>query len=310
MPRDEARRLRALHALEILDTPAEPEYDDLAALAASVCRSPIAAVNFVDGDRHWTKAIIGVEDGQGSSVPNGLSFCASTVATRDGVMVVPDAKATERWRDHPAGVGFYAGASIVVSGERVGVICVFGPEAREVSARDQADLETLARQASAQLELRRRNAELRRLAVTDPLTGLANRTLLYDRLQQALGRRRRGGGPVGVLYCDVDDFKAVNDQHGHEAGDRLLCEIAERLRAATRATDTVARIAGDEFVIVCPALPTRDELGAIVQRVVAGTPNLSVGAVIAEPEETAAAVLSRADRAMYAVKTARRQRTA
>ncbi len=198
---NDSRRLAELRALEILDTTPEPDYDDLAALAAAVCRSPVAAVNFVDDERHFTKAIFGMPDARGSSVANSLSFCAATVQAADGVLVVPDPEADERWRDHPLvtggpKVGFYAGVSIITRGERVGVVCVCGGEPREVSDQERTALATLARQAAEHLELRRRNAELHRLAVSDPLTGLANRTMLLDRLDRALAERDRTGGEV------------------------------------------------------------------------------------------------------------------
>ncbi len=90
-------RLNVLRELSILDTPAEPAYDDIARLAAACCQSEIAAVNFVDGERHWTKAIVGVEGGQGASVSADLSFCAATVATPGGLLSVPDTTGSAEW---------------------------------------------------------------------------------------------------------------------------------------------------------------------------------------------------------------------
>ena len=84
----------------------------------------------------------------------------------------------------------------------------------------------------------------------DPLTGLPNRVVLQDRLGQALGRLRRRGGTVGLLFLDVDGFKKINDRYGHGAGDEFLRELPSRLRTALRADDTVARLGGDEFVIL------------------------------------------------------------
>ena len=316
---NDTARLSALRALSILDTPAEPVYDDIAMLAAASCGSAVAAVNFVDDERHWTKAIVGVDGGQGDNVPANLSLCAATICTDGGLLVVPDMTADEAWQSHPSVVDgprlrFYAGAAIITDQQPVGVVCVFGNERRAISDSDQRALIALAAQASAQLELRRQNAGLQALALTDPLTGLPNRSLLFDRLEHELKCRRRNGDEVGVLFCDVDGFKLVNDKLGHEAGDHLLCDIAHGLRTACREVDTVVRLAGDEFVIVCPDLVCAKHLDSIVQRVAGMTylrdspdlcepVRLSVGAVLAEDDETAADVLGRADAAMYRAKS-------
>ncbi|HEY5430300.1 MAG TPA: sensor domain-containing diguanylate cyclase [Solirubrobacteraceae bacterium] len=96
--------------------------------------------------------------------------------------------------------------------------------------------------------------QTRHEAVHDPLTGLANRTLLRDRLEHALQRSARGGAATGVLFVDLDNFKQVNDRHGHAMGDAVLVALATRLRAAVRPGDTLARFGGDEFVAVCEEL--------------------------------------------------------
>ncbi|WP_256789457.1 EAL domain-containing protein [Frankia sp. AvcI1] len=103
--------------------------------------------------------------------------------------------------------------------------------------------------------------ELRRLAFHDPLTGLANRALFADRLDQALARYARVPHPVAVVFCDLDDFKQVNDTLGHAAGDELLRVTARRLTAAVRATDTVARFGGDEFAILLESARARPHDG-------------------------------------------------
>ena len=161
-------RAAVLQDLAILDTPPEPAYDDLARLASACCKSEIAAVNFVDDERHWTKAIVGVEGGQGTSVSADVSFCAATVATESGFLRLSDTATSDGWREHPLVTGppfvrFYAGVSIVVSGEAVGVVCVFGDEPRDLDPQQEQALIALAAQASAQLELRRSNAERGRL---------------------------------------------------------------------------------------------------------------------------------------------------
>src|SRR5690606_32895705 len=104
---------------------------------------------------------------------------------------------------------------------------------------------------------------LHQLAMFDHLTGLPNRRLFQDRFQQMLARAKRNQEHFAVIYLDLDKFKQVNDHFGHEAGDRVLRQTAERLNACLRDTDTVARMGGDEFVMIL------DEVGATeVQEVV------------------------------------------
>ena len=113
---------------------------------------------------------------------------------------------------------------------------------------------------------KRLEAELEFQALHDPLTGLANRTLLQSRLEVALARRAEPN-PVSLLLIDLDGFKEVNDAHGHLAGNFVLCELAARLKAVTRPSDTLARTGGDEFVLLCPETSTEGAV-AIAERVV------------------------------------------
>jgi diguanylate cyclase (GGDEF)-like protein len=114
--------------------------------------------------------------------------------------------------------------------------------------------------------LRAENAQLRatsELAFRDSLTGLRNRRYLAQRLEEELGRARRGGACGSVLLLDVNDFKQVNDTHGHNAGDQVLCFVAELLEATMRSSDVCCRTGGDEFVVL---LADTDERGAQVAR--------------------------------------------
>jgi len=113
---------------------------------------------------------------------------------------------------------------------------------------------------------RRAEGELAHQATHDPLTGVPNRVLLEDRLHQARARLRRDSTSITVLFIDLDGFKAINDTHGHQLGDRVLIEAASRLRAIVRDIDTVARLGGDEFVAVCESLP-EDDVDVLVDRV-------------------------------------------
>ena len=167
-------------------------------------------------------------------------------------------------------------------------------------------------------ESKRLQADLRRLALQDPLTGLANRTLLDDRLRVALARAGRHGSLTGILFLDLDGFKAINDRHGHHVGDELLKAVAERLRAVLRPADVVARLGGDEFVAICEEIAGLEEAHAIASRVEvaiaepiatdAGVLNVhaSVGLALAEGSREADAddLIRRADEAMYRAKQA------
>jgi diguanylate cyclase (GGDEF)-like protein/PAS domain S-box-containing protein len=126
--------------------------------------------------------------------------------------------------------------------------------ARELSDEEMSIVRAVANTLAVALARLRDEAQMRHQAVHDPLTGLANRTLLRDRLEQTHARALRDGGDTGVLFVDLDDFKRINDEHGHGTGDAVLVEFAARLRGAVRPADTVARVGGDEFVVVCDHL--------------------------------------------------------
>jgi diguanylate cyclase (GGDEF)-like protein len=159
-------------------------------------------------------------------------------------------------------------------------------------------------------ELRHTEERLAFAATHDPLTGLANRPLLIDRLEHALARRR---GTLAVVFIDLDGFKAVNDRHGHQAGDDTLIRVARAIEGAVRPADTVARFGGDEFVVVADELGPADaeslakRLTAAVGEVAIGALRLeaSVGIAMAEPADSAETLLRRADGAMYAHKHAK-----
>ena len=122
---------------------------------------------------------------------------------------------------------------------------------RAIDVEETAFVRAIATTLGAALARLRTEERIRHDALHDPLTGLANRTLLSDRLEHALARSTRDRRPTGVLFIDLDDFKAVNDRFGHAVGDAVLAELAGRLKAAVRPADTVARLGGDEFVVVC-----------------------------------------------------------
>lgn len=115
--------------------------------------------------------------------------------------------------------------------------------------------------------LKQHEQELDRMAHYDALTGLPNRRLLADRMQQAIAQVKRNGKRLAIAYLDLDGFKPVNDQYSHDAGDVLLIEIARRLELAVREMDTVARLGGDEFVVLLLELAQIRECEAVLDRI-------------------------------------------
>lgn len=109
--------------------------------------------------------------------------------------------------------------------------------------------------------------EIRNLAFFDPLTGLPNRRLLQDRLHQAIVKAKRNQQHLALLFVDLDKFKPVNDDYGHQAGDELLLAVARRLQACVRESDTVARVGGDEFVVLLPVIETAPDASAVARKI-------------------------------------------
>ncbi|HEX8573887.1 MAG TPA: diguanylate cyclase [Allosphingosinicella sp.] len=158
-------------------------------------------------------------------------------------------------------------------------------------------------------------AELRRIATTDPLTGLWNRRHLLERIEAEIGRSRRGGRPLCVAIIDVDHFKRVNDEHGHPAGDEVLRVLAGLLKEAVRSSDVVGRIGGEEFAILMPETDRaqaklvcerlRDSVARTPVRLASGTAltvTLSTGIALLAGGEAPEALISRADSALYGAK--------
>ena len=196
---------------------------------------------------------------------------------------------------------------------------------RPFSDTDTALLESLAGQLGSELEnarlgqtlgrLTELSEELERQAFRDPLTGLANRALFTEKLDDAVGRQAMNGGLVAVLFVDIDDFKAVNDHRGHEAGDDLLVAVAGRLRGCIRDVDTCARLGGDEFAILLEGFASDYDAEIVAERVISAfrqpfrgvggetiAVSASVGVAVADAPTDGTGILSDADVAMYRAK--------
>lgn len=183
------------------------------------------------------------------------------------------------------------------SGDALEIICV----SRDISERKRAE------------------ERIEHQAYHDALTGLPNRTLFGDRLSMAIARARRSQKLIAVIFLDLDFFKEINDTAGHAAGDRLLRDVATRLRSSIRAEDTVARMGGDEFLLLLVEIPTRDDVLTITEKILAAVEqpyelsgrrvqiSASIGvALFPQDGEDPETLISNADRAMYEAKNSGR----
>lgn len=188
-----------------------------------------------------------------------------------------------------------------------------------IAWRTLAKLRQKSHQLSAQMqELERSRAALREEATHDPLTGLANRRLFYDRLQQAIRHAHRFGGKVGILYVDMDRFKDINDRHGHHVGDAVLTEVAQRLTSGIRDSDSAARLGGDEFAVLLDGIQGREDCLTAAHKIEQALNAdssffgfdvdiaASIGAALYPDDgEDEDALIRAADAAMYQVKSGR-----
>jgi len=256
---------------------------------------------------------------------------------RSGAVVTsPDLARTGSWPDYQrqaAADGVHAVMAVPMRarGRGWGVLDVYRSEPGPFTDDEVAVARTLADVATSYLVVaadrdsaRRAQEELAWRAMHDPLTGVVVRWVLLERLERALAGLNRRSGSVGVLFLDLDDLKTVNDTHGHSAGDELLRFAAERIGRALRPTDLLARVGGDEFVVLLEAMGAPEEAAVVAERIQgllrprAGaadhpvpTASASIGiAVTDDPAAAAETLLARADTAMYSAKREGRGRIA
>lgn len=270
-------------------------------------------------------------------VPEGLSVAWEDTLCRraldEGRTYVDDVPAT--WGDSKAaralGIATYASSPIQGrDGRLYGTLCAASDQHKPMVADADRVLRMFSRLIGQQVEreqlvqeLQRANEALARSALTDQATGLPNRRALMDELARRLARGNREHGALLVAFIDLDGFKAINDRHGHEAGDRLLTLVGDALLRAARAGDYCARLGGDEFVVLA-SVPVEDAeaaLDALRQRLEAATRGRfelgdgiaidydgpSIGTILAPADQhDVDAVLALADAAMYAIKRLRK----
>lgn len=339
----EQSRLAALARYNILDTLEEQAYDDIVNLAAFICETPIALISLVDTERQWFKARVGLE---ARETPREYAFCAHAIHQPKQVMIVQDATLDRRFSTNPLVTGdpsirFYAGAPLVTpAGEALGTVCVIDRVPRVLDADKIEGLRALSRQVVAQLELRRMVAEMERLAEEqsayqrqleeyqrqmervnaelmesnsyDSLTGIHNRQALETKLQTQMGRAESLGVPLSLLLMDVDNFKLINDNYGHQAGDAVLRKIAELIRENCRDHDVCGRYGGEEFAVILPdtgldgACVLAERFRRAIEKTRGGvteeTITISIGAATLQAGQSMHDLVHCADQALYHAK--------
>ena len=261
VPAEEERRIAALHALNILDSESEERFDRITRLAQRLFGTSMASVNLIDSDRHWFKSVQGLDGKEGA---RDTSFCSRVILDGE-TMVVEDATLDPRFADNPGVTGdpnvrFYAGHPVAApGGERLGTLCVFDDKPHASADFDTVVLQELAAMVEAEI------ASLS-LAIGDELTGLSNRRGFEMLGERLLAAARRLQLPVTAVYADLDNMKPINDEHGHDAGDRALIEIGGVLEQSLRGSDLIARLGGDEFCALLVGA-VAEQAGAALDRV-------------------------------------------
>ncbi len=346
-PIEDMRRLAALAAYELLDTPPEQAYDDIVRLAVALCAVPAATISLVDHDRQWFKAALGIRVTQ---TPRAEALCDVAIRTPRHLLVVEDVGADARFAHlgyaiDGRPVRFYAGMPLCSpDGHALGTLNVLDVEPRQLSADQRQALQLLARQTQHLFELRRYTRQLGRLlaereaatrqlqasrddlerrherlkhsAAHDPLTGLLNRAALGQLRENPDALARLDAGPYSLMLIDVDHFKQVNDRHGHLLGDRALRAVADSVAASIREGDVAVRFGGEEILVILPQtrLANAAEVAGRVRQQVAGVAlpfplTVSIGIAGGEPgRDEPEAVFERADQALYRAKAAGRDR--
>ena len=182
------------------------------------------------------------------------SLSAEIIRSGNAILLDPDGRAPDREpkrADLGPGAVHWLGVPLVAPRGIIGVLAVQNyDQTRGYGEKDIGLLQFVSTQVASAIERKRMETRLQHAALYDHLTELPNRVLFYDRMQSALALARRDNRRVTLLYLDLDDFKEINDTHGHAVGDLLLKEVAKRLNHCVRESDTVGRVGGDEFLVL------------------------------------------------------------
>ncbi|MGR2998217.1 sensor domain-containing diguanylate cyclase [Vibrio vulnificus] len=243
-PDNEPQRIADLHSLHILDTAAEERFDRITRIARRLFDVPIALVSLVDEDRQWFKSCIGLN---ASETPRDISFCGHAILGTD-TLIVEDASQDARFADNPLVTGephirFYAGVPLMFEHSScLGTLCIIDSKPRTLNEDERLDLIDLAKMAERELAATHS-------AAIDDLTQISNRRGFMTLAKKSMAYCEVGGYPYSIAYLDLNGFKPINDQFGHQEGDRALKAFADTMKKSFRESDVFARLGGDEFVV-------------------------------------------------------------
>jgi len=265
---NEAARLEAVAQYRIAREECDAKFDDLVRLASQICKTPIAAISFVDENRAWFKSKRGLEI---EEISRDVAFCTYTVQGT-ALLVINNAQEDERFRTSPLVnsqpyVRFYAGVPLITaSGQALGALCAMDWVPRALTQEQKDSLGIIARQIVLLLEERLARRDVA-FSYHDSVTNLPNQELFKDRLEQALALSRRGEQVLGVMLVSLDRFKTIHDTLGYVTADQLLREVAARLTDCVRDSDTVARFGNDEFAVLLTQLNRAEDAAKIAQNI-------------------------------------------
>ncbi len=256
IPADEEQRLRDLERHGVIGMASDEHFDRIVELASSIFQVPMSLISLVEKDRQWFLTHKGLD---ASETPRTMAFCAHAIAN-DGVLVVPDALADERFSTNPLVIDephirFYAGAPLRSPvGHNLGTLCVIDQQPRQPSSEQIHQLQLLS-------ELVMREIELRRIALLCPITGLPLRHTFLAIGNREFRRARQEGQSLSLLCFDIDNLRQVNSRWGHPAGDKLLVDLVTLSRSYLREVDFAARLGDGEFALLLVGMDHEQAMG-------------------------------------------------
>lgn len=246
----EDARLASLYEFDLLDTAPDEAFDRITRLAMDLLKVPVAKINLIDRERQWSKSSVGEDRAE---MRREDSFCTWTIS-QDEPLVIRDAKTEPRFCTLPQVklppyFRFYAGVPLRDRrGNNLGALCCQDFEPRSPTDGQISALQHLTRLTVDMMELRK-------IATIDDLTRVMTKRAFLDSATRDVGLSLHYRRPLSAVMIDLDHFKAINDLHGHAAGDHLLSQTATLLSEQLRASDYIGRIGGEKFAVILRETP-------------------------------------------------------